>query len=282
MCSEAVVTTARREGLTQASGIESGIEPHARAPLDPCASRSGPSAFEAVVESAPPGRRSGKQSLYSMPPKIILSSFLAAALWSKRRQLSSQSTRSMWLLTTRTAATVIQAASARQGVRSAPGFRGVRSGTLRAFSPKVAFAAGSTSPRGASSSKPKGVRRKRASPAPVEWHVYDENEAIAAEMTPSAGKRKADSDAGGSGGAKKHHGKGPLTSRKRWRHLRRGDIAEGDGRPILYVCDRDQRCADNWALLHSTDLARKHGNGEHQNHHLGASHHPRLGSLRFR
>ena len=48
--------------------------------------------------------------------------------------------------------------------------------------------------------------------------------------------------------------------KSRWRELRRegADSASGTG-PVVYLCDRDQRTQDNWALLHASEVAQTKG-----------------------
>eukprot|EP00213_Chloropicon_mariensis_P000313 CAMPEP_0197480958 /NCGR_PEP_ID=MMETSP1309-20131121/44295_1 /TAXON_ID=464262 /ORGANISM="Genus nov. species nov., Strain RCC998" /LENGTH=476 /DNA_ID=CAMNT_0043023065 /DNA_START=197 /DNA_END=1628 /DNA_ORIENTATION=+ len=40
----------------------------------------------------------------------------------------------------------------------------------------------------------------------------------------------------------------------RWRSLRRGEVKPLGGGPVAYLCDRDQRVQDNWALVHAMEL----------------------------
>lgn len=42
----------------------------------------------------------------------------------------------------------------------------------------------------------------------------------------------------------------------RWRELRRCEVEKAG--PVVYLCSRDQRVRDNWALLHACDLSSKH------------------------
>uniref|UniRef100_A0A7S0SHQ2 Deoxyribodipyrimidine photo-lyase n=1 Tax=Mantoniella antarctica TaxID=81844 RepID=A0A7S0SHQ2_9CHLO len=47
---------------------------------------------------------------------------------------------------------------------------------------------------------------------------------------------------------------GKLVNKKRVRELKRGTPKAGDG-PVVYWCSRDQRVADNWALIHACETA---------------------------
>jgi len=44
--------------------------------------------------------------------------------------------------------------------------------------------------------------------------------------------------------------------RRRWRELKKGSVGDG---PVLYWMSREQRVADNWALIHALETARKKG-----------------------
>ena len=48
---------------------------------------------------------------------------------------------------------------------------------------------------------------------------------------------------------------GARVHKSRWRELRRG-AADKSG-PVVYLCERDQRVRDNWALLHAVDEAER-------------------------
>lgn len=49
---------------------------------------------------------------------------------------------------------------------------------------------------------------------------------------------------------------GKLVNKKRVRELKRGKVGDG---PVLYWCSRDQRVADNWALIHACETAAATG-----------------------
>jgi deoxyribodipyrimidine photo-lyase len=76
-------------------------------------------------------------------------------------------------------------------------------------------------------------------------------------------KRKADGEdaAGGSAPAKAARGAagGPLVHPRRVRVLSKGPAAAPASGPVLYWMSRDQRAADNWALLHALEAAGKSG-----------------------
>jgi len=77
---------------------------------------------------------------------------------------------------------------------------------------------------------------------------------------PSGGEAKRKRDDPGEGAApskKSAGGVKPLVNPKRVRELRDGTASAGG--PVIYWCSRDQRVADNWALLHAADSAAKAG-----------------------
>jgi deoxyribodipyrimidine photo-lyase len=47
-----------------------------------------------------------------------------------------------------------------------------------------------------------------------------------------------------------------LVNAKRVRELKGGKVGDG---PVLYWCSRDQRVADNWALIHACEAAAATG-----------------------
>jgi deoxyribodipyrimidine photo-lyase len=107
-----------------------------------------------------------------------------------------------------------------------------------------------------SSSKPTSKRKKRAK-EPFVWGVqttpYLEQEETVEDAMVS--KRQADPSEDFTAGSKKRK---TLTKvhHTRWRELHSCEINKAG--PVVYLCSRDQRVGDNWALLHACDLSGKH------------------------
>jgi len=68
-------------------------------------------------------------------------------------------------------------------------------------------------------------------------------------------KRKLEGDEEGEVGEKQGGGR-TLVNPKRAMTLRDGEIGDG---PVIYWCSRDQRVADNWALLYAVERATHTG-----------------------
>ena len=99
------------------------------------------------------------------------------------------------------------------------------------------------------------------SPAPTKRKAAVSADGTASKKKAAAAAKPDNADlwSGGDGAAATGisiGGGGPLVNPKRMRPLKKGPVGPG---PVIYWMSRDQRMADNWALIHAAETAAKSG-----------------------